>query len=312
MPELRHDPVMDKLVLVAPERAARPMTVRAPETRAEAPRDCPFCPGNEADTPPETGRIGPGAPGTPGWRARAFPNLYPIVGGPGTRAGATGAHEVIALSPDHNASFAQLELDQATDALALLRDRSSYHASRHSYTHVFVNQGRDAGASIEHPHAQLVALDFVPPAVEALTGRFAGDNDPLAVDLEQARAADLAISDTEVSAAWCPFAGIAPYEVRVAVRGAPPRFELTNNVALRSFALALRDVLSRTVAAIGDVPYNVVVHSFPQNVSDDLHWFATVRPRTTIVAGFELGTGVLVNPVAPEHAARHLREAAAA
>jgi UDPglucose--hexose-1-phosphate uridylyltransferase len=165
MPELRVDPLTGTPVILAPGRASRPDTHRG-DAQNNAPRaaavNCPFGTGNEHLTPPEVFRTGTGAPDTPGWRARVVPNLYPIVGGE-----LPGAHEVVILSPDHDAPLGQLSDAQATEVFGILRDRASHHlAAGLVHAQPFVNYGRAAGASIEHPHAQLVALGFVPPAVE--------------------------------------------------------------------------------------------------------------------------------------------------
>src|SRR6478736_3298673 len=101
MPEMRHDALTDRLVIVAAERAARPETFRREREPlpATAP-NCPFCPGNESETPPEVCREGDGAPDTPGWTLRVVPNKYPIVGG-----SVAGAHEVVVLCPAHDRSL---------------------------------------------------------------------------------------------------------------------------------------------------------------------------------------------------------------
>ena len=151
MSELRHDPLSGHDVIVAAGRAARPVTftARADERRAEAP-DCPFCPGEEARTPPEVARTGTGAPDTPGWRIRVFPNLFPIV----------ETHEVIALSPAHGRSLARLDDDEVVELFTVMRDRVRAHLlAGHAYAVAIVNHLRPAGASIEHPHAQVFALD---------------------------------------------------------------------------------------------------------------------------------------------------------
>ena len=179
MPELRHDTLTGRLVLLAPGRAARPDThpgdadpTSPPALRSVEP-GCPFCPGNESNTPPEVARIGSGAPDAPGWSVRVVPNLYPIVGGEGAGSGATGAHEVVILSPDHAHGFHHLDDEQATQVLTVLRDRARAHAATGSaYVQTLINHGRVAGASIAHPHAQVLALDFVPPAVSIAAERF--------------------------------------------------------------------------------------------------------------------------------------------
>ncbi|MFL6242437.1 MAG: hypothetical protein ACJ73V_05375, partial [Acidimicrobiia bacterium] len=218
MPELRRDELTGRWVLLAPGRAARPHTFGSSARDAPGPDACPFCPGNEHLTPPEVYRTGGGAPDTPGWRVRVVPNLYPIVGGADAGPGATGAHEVVVLSPAHEASFARLEQQQATVVLTVLRDRARHHlAAGRAFVQVVINHGRAAGASIEHPHAQIVALDLVPPAVAEAVERFEdAGHDLVMADLDRA-GDDLRLLDGPV-AAWCPRAGSAPYELRLALR----------------------------------------------------------------------------------------------
>ncbi|HEV2309116.1 MAG TPA: galactose-1-phosphate uridylyltransferase, partial [Acidimicrobiia bacterium] len=119
MPVLRYDELTGEVVLLAPGRAARPHTT-APAPKGD-PSTCPFCPGHETQTPPEVARIGGGAPDSPGWRIRVFPNLYPAVGGPDAGPGATGAHEVVVLSPDHDRTLAGLDDDAAVELVEMLR-----------------------------------------------------------------------------------------------------------------------------------------------------------------------------------------------
>ncbi len=270
----------------------------------------PSAPGNEHLTPPEVYRTGDGAPDTPGWRVRVVPNLYPIVGGTDAGPGATGAHEVVVLSPAHEASFAQLDEQQATEVLTVLRDRARRHlAAGRAFVQVVVNHGRAAGASIEHPHAQIVALDLVPPGVAQAVERFEdAGHDLVMADLD--RAGDgLRLVHGPV-AAWCPWAGSAPYELRLALCTPGSRFDEACDDDMRVLADATRSVLARLGAATGDAPYNLVVHTGPPGASDtSFHWYVEVQTRMAVVAGFEQGTGILVNTVPPELAARELREA---
>ncbi|MFN8037060.1 MAG: DUF4921 family protein [Acidimicrobiia bacterium] len=309
MPELRVDALSGRWVLVAADRAARPYTLGAtPTPAAGTPENCPFCPGHEAMTPPEVHRTGTGAPDTPGWRVRVVPNLYPAVGGEHAGEGATGAHEVIVLSPSHQRSWGQLDDAEATEALTVLRDRTRTHlAGGRTFVQPIVNHGRAAGASIEHPHAQLVALDVVPPLVRARIERFAdGGEDLVTAELARAMRADLTVV-TGAAVAWCPPAASSPYEMRVAHRSTRARFDEATDVEVGVVAVAVRDALARLLAAAGDVPYNLVVHSAPPGPARFFHWFVEVQPRLTVVAGFELGTGIFVNTVPPEHAANALR-----
>jgi len=311
MPELRHDFLTGRLVLLAPGRAARPYT-SAQTTDAASASTCPFCPGHESETPPEVARTGPGEPETPGWRVRVVPNLYPIVGGAEAEVGATGAHEVIVLSPAHDRGFGALSDDEAVEVLTMMQTRSRAQAAAgRAYVQLLINQGRAAGASIAHPHAQMLALDFVPPAVSVSVERFRDAlGDPVVEDQGAAVAAggDVVVG-TEVCA-WCPTGAAAPFETRVAALGAGPRFASATDGEIFGVALVLRDVLAALARELGEVPYNVVVHDAPSagHVPDvQYHWWIEVLPRTAVVAGFELGTGVLVNTMDPVDAARSLR-----
>src|SRR5579871_2638922 len=169
MQQLLVDELTGDQVILAPARALRPDTFRAtaPPLPAKV-ASCPFCAENESETPPEVARIGPGAPDTPGWHVRVVPNKFPIVGD-----GVGGAHEVLMLSPAHDADLGRLTVPAATETLTAMRDRAQVHLARGAaHAQLFVNQGKASGASIEHPHAQLVALDFVPPRVQRRIERF--------------------------------------------------------------------------------------------------------------------------------------------
>jgi UDPglucose--hexose-1-phosphate uridylyltransferase len=315
MSELRHDGVTGRLVLLAPARDARPVTAlddRSPRA-VGAPRPCPFCPGAEGDTPPEVARIGEGAPGTSGWRVRVFPNLYPIVGGAAAGPGATGAHEVVALSPAHDATYGRLSDDQAIDVVMMLRERARAHRTAgHAYTQVLVNQGRAAGGSIEHPHAQIVALDFVPPAVTVAVERFAAAGDDLILaDRADAGEREQQVIEGAEVAAWCPTGSAVPFESRIAALSPGPRLEDATDGQIVGVSIVLRDVLAATSAcldATSATPYNVVFHNGPASEERPYHWWVSVVPRVSVVAGFELGTAVLVNTVDPRDAAQRLRE----
>jgi UDPglucose--hexose-1-phosphate uridylyltransferase len=242
---------------------------------------------------------------------RVVPNLDPIVGGDDARPGATGAHEVVVLSPDHDKSFAQLAPDQAVDVMRMLRDRVRAHtAAGHVYVQAFVNHGRAAGASIEHPHAQVVALDFVPPAVTGSLARYGDAGGDLVVDTAvSARHDERVVLDGDV-VVWCPYAPSAPYETTLAHRDAGACFADATDDQVGEVVRALQDVLTRVASVAGDPPYNVVIHSAPgRNMGDAVfHWWIEVSPRLSLYAGFELGTGVLVATTPPEQAAAELRD----
>jgi UDPglucose--hexose-1-phosphate uridylyltransferase len=309
MPELRVDPLTGTHVILAPGRASRPNThrdaVASDVTRSAAP-NCPFGPGNEHLTPPEVFRTGDGSPDTPGWRARVVPNLYPIVGGE-----LPGAHEVVVLSPDHDAPLGKLSDAQATEVLGVLRDRAAHHLGAGLvHAQPFVNYGRAAGASIEHPHAQLVALAAVPPAVAHALQLFATAPDDLVLAAMRDGGDNVIWPGDAV--AWCAPASLSPYEVLIALASSGARFDRATDAEIAATAVAVQRVLRAVSSSLGDVPYNVVVHTAPGIVEHGFHWYVRVTPRITVTAGFEFATGILVNTVPAEQATSVLREAISA
>jgi UDPglucose--hexose-1-phosphate uridylyltransferase len=295
MSQLRHDPLSGRDVIVAAGRAARPVTFPTASSDADSTDACPFCPGAESQTPPEVARLGEGEADQPGWEVRAFPNLYPIV----------DAHEVVVLSPDHR-SFGELTDREAVGVFTMLRNRTHAHLEAGQvYAVAILNHLRAAGASIAHPHAQVFALERVPAAVDDALARVK----EAAVDLvvaDATSAAELVVDRQGPVVIWCPPASTSPHRFRIAHDEAGERFDLADDATIEAVAVALRDALRCLRDALGDAPYNVVVHTAPRDGAP-FHWYVEVIPRVSVIAGFELATGILVNTVPPELAAETLR-----
>ena len=321
MAELRQDPLTGRWVILAPGRAARPHepTSGSTATSAAPVAHCPFCPGHENETPPEVARRGGGDPDGPGWRVRVVPNLYPIVQGTTDaaiaggdelrqRRSAGGAHEVVLLSPDHHGSLARLADHQVLEVLLALHDRALVHAAAgHVYTQVIVNHGVRAGASLAHPHAQVVAIDVAPPTVSEEAAHITTDDRCVVCRELRRQDEDPSLVVTGHDAmVWCPWWSSTAYELLLAPRRHRARFE-DAGPELAAVAAALRDALGRLDRRLGDPPYNLVVHTLPADRDTDYHWHIHIRPRLQQDAGFELGTGILVNPLDPADAARQLR-----
>ncbi len=140
-----------------------------------------------------------------------------------------------------------------------------------------------------------------------MTERFA--TDLVAAEIAAARRADLVVVDGPAPA-WCPPASWSPYQLRVAHRSTRARFDEATDAEIAVVARATRDAVAAVDRALPGAPYNVVIHSAPPGIpAREMHWHVEVVPRTSVIAGFELGSGVYANAVAPEHAARVLREA---
>lgn len=345
VPELRYDPTSGEWTIVAAERATRQREFPGgppPAPALECDPRCPFCPGNESQTPPAVLTL----PGLSGWQVRVVPNKYPLLGGqgPGSPDGARGAraarrptrpspatwlapyaaagvHEVAIVSPSHRRWLPDLAADEATALVAALRARYRALAARRDVRHVmlFENHGPAAGASLAHPHVQIVGLPLVPPAVRrrrALAGRYAARTggslwrDLLAAEL---RAGERIVAADERLVCWAPFAPHVPFELWLAPRQPRASFGDLSDELVRPFALALRAALAALALALGPVDVNYVLHSAPvgAEATDGLSWFVQILPRLTALAGFELGGGISVTTVPPEDAAAQLRAALA-
>jgi UDPglucose--hexose-1-phosphate uridylyltransferase len=299
MQQLLVDELTGDRVILAPARALRPDTFRVhADPLPNSVPTCPFCLGNERETPPEVARRGDGDPDTPGWTLRVVPNKYPLVGD-----GVPGSHEVVIFSPAHDADFGALSGFEAADVVLALRDRTHFHLDRGCvYTQAFINQGKAAGASIEHPHAQIVALDFVPPRAVVRLTRFStaafADDRRYRIDDEQGPVA-----------VWCPPASPTPFTLRLAPVDGGSRFDLIEDDSARAVGVALRDALAAIRHTLGAVAYNVVIETAPRDHDREFRWWVDIVPRVTVAAGFEIGTGLTVNTVTPADAAEALRTA---
>jgi UDPglucose--hexose-1-phosphate uridylyltransferase len=340
-PEIRIDQLTGLRAILAPGRAERPdaFAPAAVEARADAAERCPFCEGREDRTPAEVwaNRPSGGPPDSPGWLQRSVPNLYPVLEQPaagneqrdsglsssidplaasGRGAGvnlfaaqpATGAHEVIVSLPRHATRLAELDPDELAGMVSAWRERSRAHADA-ALVHVIVNEGPDAGASLEHTHAQLYALDFVPAAVarereraRAYHERTMGSHLLGDVAVEEIRRRERLVAVDDDSVLICPWASRSPFELRIIPREPGPRFEDSGGGAAM-IGTALRAL----GAALGAPPqFNLWVRSAPRG-NDEFCWHIDIVPRLTIHAGFELGTEVPINVYPPERAAADLR-----
>ena len=319
MSQLRLDPLTGRWVVIAYERAARPsafQTRRLP-VEDDPSRPCPFCPGEEEAAPLATY----GTDGT--WQVRIVPNRYPAFSGSEpmvvshlgpafTQAAASGSHEIFVLTPVHDATWADLSDAQSTLVMTALRDRMAEHATVPGlrYSQAVVNRGREAGASIEHPHGQLLSMPFVPgETANEMAGfsRFSGNCLLCAVaDAEEEAMHRMVYADGGVVVV-SPFWSGSPYEMLIIPRRHSPHLHRASDEDLASVGRSIRLALGALRNRLGDVPYNLLFHSAPYRVTGDHHWHIHVVPQVTTRGGFELGSGVLINVVPPESAADELR-----
>jgi UDPglucose--hexose-1-phosphate uridylyltransferase len=325
LPELRIDPLSGLKVIVAGDRGARPGAWLDVEPRppVEPERD-PFYAGHEDQTPPEIYALREDGGG---WKVRVVPNLYPalIPGEPdaaedplGSGRGepdlfatrpALGAHEVIVNAPDPVSSLADLRPEQVETAMSVWRARMRVHADA-AYVHVIVNEGKEAGASLPHTHAQLYALPFVPAAVARERERFTAyshrtNGRNLLGDLvqEEVRRRERVVAVDDEAVALCPFGARVPFHLQVVPRRPTARFSDDGPLGAR----LLHQSLNRLAAVLGSLPpLNMWVRTAPRD-AERFCWRIELLPRLAQLAGLEIGTGVHLNVLAPEDAAGRLR-----
>jgi UDPglucose--hexose-1-phosphate uridylyltransferase len=295
-------------------------------------------------------RPGGGDADSPGWTTRVVPNLYPALDGDEAAKGvaeagdptaptkgdagafatagdpllesrrsgdpnlfvakpARGAHEVVVNAPEHATAMAELDEEQFAAAVATWRERMRAHAGA-SYVQLIVNEGGGAGASLEHTHAQLYALDFVPAAVArerervgAYAERTQGGSLLGDVLVEEVRRKERLVAINDEAALICPWASRSPFELRVIPRTATASFA-DDTAGAAMIGTALRLLAARFD---GSPELNLWVRTAPHD-SEHFHWHVDIAPRLSIKAAFEFATGVDINAYPPERAAADLRE----
>lgn len=328
MPELRTDPISGRWVIIATERAARPTDFASQPIEVNDAEQCPFCEGREGMTPPEIFAIRDHgtAPDAPGWQVRVVSNKYPALriegdtarSGVGmfTRMDGVGAHEVIVETTDHHTHLGLLPVPHVAavvDAF-LQRYRDLDNDPRFEYALLFRNHGRTAGASLSHPHSQLIALPVIPKraaeelaASEGYFGRHGGCVFCRMVQQEIA-SGQRVVYQNDRFVALQPYAARFPFETWVLPREHAASFGDLAEADVVPFADVLQTTLHSLHTCLNNPPYNFIVHTAPYNYEPRhaYHWHLEIMPRLTQVAGFEWGSGFFINPVVPEDAARFL------
>lgn len=340
MSELRKDPVIDRWVIIATERSRRPNEFQ-PETVLPASGFNPFAPGHEDRTPAEIaawGRPEGAAANSPGWQVRVVPNKFPVLDNDGEldpqglgmfdMMNGIGAHEVIIEnpSPDWDMSTATSEEMTAVLDAYVSRMTELQKDERFRYILIFRNVGTAAGATLAHPHSQIIALPITPKQVKEKldAAREYYDRKKRCVFTDVIRQelamGDRVVEESEHFVVLSPFAARFPFELQIYPRRHCHDFALIEPEE----RVALADVLSRSLCRIrktlGNPAYNLMIHTAPvmhkdagrgddwSSIASDFTWHIEILPRLTKVAGFEWGTGFYVNPVSPENATKFLRD----
>jgi UDPglucose--hexose-1-phosphate uridylyltransferase len=338
MPELRHDPIQRQWVIIASERARRPSEFEI-EIIQQPAEFCPFCACNEDKTPPEilAVRDGFSAPNSPGWSVRVIPNKFPAlrIEGELDRAAdgiydtmnGIGAHEIVIESPDHIKHIADQSPSHLVHVLKAYRERlrDLMRDIRFLYVAVFRNYGESSGATLSHPHSQLIAMPVVPHVIEVELAsahehyRYRGRCLFCDIIRQEMNAEIRMVSNSGPYAVFTPFASRSPFELFLAPVKHQHDFVQTTDEELGILSETLISTLSRLRQALNDPPFNFVLHLSPNlhaqspivqrypAIRESYHWHIEIIPRLTKSAGFEWGTGFYINPTPPEQAAEFLR-----
>ncbi|MFM8602298.1 MAG: DUF4921 family protein [Actinomycetota bacterium] len=323
MSQLRLNLLTGRWVTIVPDRARRTtdFAPRATQVESDPNLACPFCPGADPADP----SLAEVHDAKGDWTMRVVENRYPAFVGDDTMAvhnmgpvhvmaEASGAHEVFVFTRDHESRLERFTDDVIASLMLTLRDRFRAHAGTPHirYTQAIVNHGREAGASLAHPHGQLLGLPFVPGEIleeERAFERFKGGCIVCTTSGVEENSERFVLSN-DSAVVICPFWSSSPYELLVMPRTHHQHITDCTDEELVGVGIAVRDALRHLVAAIGDVAFNLVFHTAPSHHSGQYHWHAHLFPKLTTTAGFERGTGVMINIVAPESAAAEIRRAA--
>jgi UDPglucose--hexose-1-phosphate uridylyltransferase len=327
MSQLRQDPTTREWVIIATERSRRPheFVDGGRKSRVDAPEweaGCPFCPGNE-EKELEVMRT----PRDGQWHVRVVGNRYPALSVSDTlereyigllrRISGVGYHEVIVESRRHNTCAALQSPAEVAQVFRAFIERAWMIQSdrRIEYILFFKNHGRHAGASLLHPHAQMMALPMVPNDVRVRADEARHHFDEVGKCafcemVEQETAAQTrVIFETEYFVAFTPYAAVTPFHIWVMPKGHLSSFLHAQDAEIEDLGLAMHRILRKLYIGLKNPDYNYAIRTAP--VSDlgaaYLHWYVTIVPRISYAAGFEIGSGIYINASLPEECAQYLR-----
>jgi UDPglucose--hexose-1-phosphate uridylyltransferase len=325
--EMRQNKVTRQWVIYAPARQKRPVDFRRlASEKIDLPqqdKECPFCPSNEHQLPPVVMEMaGPG-----GWRTRVVPNKFPALTPEGglqrygrgiyITMGGFGSHEVVIETPLHNRDIGMMSIEEAAFVVETYHSRYRDLMARHenAMAILFRNHGKRAGTSLVHPHSQIIALGVVPHYVrwreEQAQHYFDEWGRCVFCDIlaEELRTGKRMITENDSCVAFVPFAAEVPFEIWIMPREHKADFGDVSDKEKEDLTSMLLNVLSRLHNKLADPDYNYIVNTSARYRAGEpqLHWYVQIRPRLTEQAGFEIGSGISINPSFPEEDASFLR-----
>lgn len=328
MSQLRYNPISREWVIIATERAKRPKDfIKAKKEVKDIPeykKDCPFCPGNENQTPIETFRLGSGE----SWQVRSVYNKFGAVSneekkervnnGLYSSISGFGVHEVIIEHPRHNTCLTLMNSDEVVSIIRAYKNRyaSIQQLSGIECIVIFKNHGPSAGTSLEHPHSQLIATPIVPPQIRGRLEQainffdFTGKCIFCATLESELKEKKRIVLETEHFVAFMPYAPAVPFQTWIYPRRHSASFGDISEKEIYDLAKNLKVVLSKLYYGLDNPDFNYSMRSIPvkEKGEEYFHWYLAIVPRLSQPAGFELGSGMFINTALPEEGAEFLRQ----
>jgi UDPglucose--hexose-1-phosphate uridylyltransferase len=314
--EFRVDPITGLVVIISPGRSARPTDFAAKKQEIETGVTCPFCAGNESQTPPTITFRGPSEKE---WAVRCFENKFSALDISGGRkfgwkkkeplfisSPAVGAHEVVVESRDHGISMASLSPEQIALCLEVYKERFDALSRKHPCVFAFQNYGKEGGASLSHLHAQIAAFPFVPEGVQEKIDGSAryrkkhGKCPYCDMVRKEKKIGERLVLENDDFAVICPWASAYKYQTMIV----PKKHTGKYSFPLASLADAMKRLLGAYQKVLGEFPYNYIVYAHPK-----LHFHIDFLPKLSLHAGVEKGAEIYINSTRPEDAAKELRNA---
>ncbi|KPU27260.1 hypothetical protein TR13x_05770 [Caloranaerobacter sp. TR13] len=327
MPELRKNILTGNQVVIAVERSKRPSDLKSDndefENLSEYDEKCPLCLGNEEMTPPEQFRI----QSDDKWVVRAIPNKFPILSKTSEvlennedifiKKNGVGIHEVLIESNKHNKSFFNMKSNDFNNILRMYKNRFEKLLKFEftSYVSLFKNNLKKAGASLVHSHAQIITVPIVPENIEIElrnAKEFYNSNKKNIFEFiieSELNRDERVIYNSENFSIIAPFASAYNYEVEIIFKNLS-RFEKIKDTEINELSILMERLFQKYKQVLGVIPFNMIVHSLPKgryDMDDKYNVHIHIVPRLSNQAGFELGTGIMVNAVPPENAAQYLK-----
>jgi UDPglucose--hexose-1-phosphate uridylyltransferase len=325
---MRQNLITREWVIIATERAKRPDQFARQRDQKNLPQhvaQCPFCTGNEeTHTAGETYRSTDGTT----WKVRVVPNRYPALTSVGRRRrtvdgiyrsmSGVGIHEVIVEHPRHDMTTALLEQSEVVDILHAYLSRyvEIRNDPRVECIIIFKNHGESAGASIQHPHSQLVATPVVPSQVRYRIQdavQFFDDTGECvfcSMLRQELTEKERIVFESRHFAAFIPYAALSPFHLWLFPKRHTSSFDDISDDEIEDLALCLKTVLAKVYFGLGNPDYNYSIRSVPtdERQTDFFHWYLSIIPKVNQSAGLELGSGIFVNTALPEESAKFLRD----